>query len=126
MSEGGAGLDTPAPLAHWAALGALLCAFGVALGAYASHGVSGADQVRLQSASWYLLVHGLGLITLPRDRLNRPIRIARFGLVAGCLLFCGSLIAAVFFGASTRLAPIGGSLLIGSWLLLAWGLLRWR
>jgi uncharacterized membrane protein YgdD (TMEM256/DUF423 family) len=40
-------------------------------------------------------------------------------MLAGVLLSRGSLVAAVFLGTSTGLAPSGGSLMILAWLLYA-------
>ena len=44
--------------------------------------------------------------------------------VAGMLLFSGSLAGAALVGWPTALAPLGGSLMILGWLLLACDLLR--
>ena len=45
-------------------------------------------------------------------------------LLAGTLLFSGSLVGAVFAGLPTTLAPFGGGLLIAGWLLHATD--RWQ
>ena len=45
---------------------------------------------------------------------------------AGVLLFAGSLVAAHAFGLPTRLAPLGGSLMILGWLLHAAAAARGR
>ncbi len=106
------------------ALGGFACAAAIALGAYANHGASGQSQAWLQTASLYLFLHGLALLCLsPRahSRLDR----AGLGIMAfGLALFCGSLIGAALFGLSTRLAPMGGSALILSWLMIGVARLR--
>ncbi|NOT89379.1 MAG: DUF423 domain-containing protein [Lysobacter sp.] len=102
-----------------AAAGALLAGAGVALSAYAAHGAEGADRANLQSAALFALVHGVALAALSRQTPHRLGMAALSVLVIGVLLFSGSLVAAHFFAAPTRLAPLGGSLLILGWLLYA-------
>lgn len=108
----------------WAALGALGCALAVAAGAYASHGLAGLDQQRMQTASLYLFLHGVALLWLGEQRRGRLATLASAGLATGVLLFSGSLAAAAMLGWPTRLAPLGGSLLILSWLAIGLSLLR--
>ncbi|MCG6117420.1 MAG: DUF423 domain-containing protein [Aquimonas sp.] len=105
-------------------IGGLACAAAVALGAYASHAADGRTQGWLQTASLYLLLHGLALLILPVLRTSRLARAGQGLILAGMLLFCGSLIGAAIFGWSTRLAPFGGMGLILAWLLLAVDALR--
>jgi uncharacterized membrane protein YgdD (TMEM256/DUF423 family) len=109
-----------------AAVGALCCAGAVGLGAWAAHAASAVAQVRLETAVLYLFLHGLGLLALAPQLTSRGRLIAATAIVVGMLLFCGSLIAAAVLGASTRLAPIGGGLLIVAWVALAGLLLRGR
>ena len=99
--------------------GALLAAASIALAAYASHGVGGAVQARLMLAAVFGFGHGLALAALAPLAVRWVARIALFGWLIGTLLFSGSLAASHFLGASTALAPIGGSVLILAWLLLA-------
>jgi uncharacterized membrane protein YgdD (TMEM256/DUF423 family) len=101
------------------AFGAVLAAAGVALSAYAAHGAEGAVRASLQSAALFALVHGVALAALSRQTPHRLGAAALSMLLIGVLLFSGSLVAAHFFGAPTRLAPAGGSLLIFGWLLYA-------
>lgn len=98
------------------AIAALFCAASVALGAYAAHAVDGDDRARLQTAVLYLFLHGIALIALqPRtDGIARPALASV--LVLGVLLFAGSLVGAVLAGWSTRLAPVGGAMLIIGWI----------
>ena len=106
-----------------AALAALLAAAGVALGAYAAHGAEGRAAEWLRQASLYLLLHAPLLLAL-LGRHGRLLGWVRVGVLLGLALFCGSLIAAALLGWPTRLAPAGGVLLIGSWLLLGIAVLR--
>lgn len=102
-----------------AGAGALLCGLAVALGAYASHGLEGADAVRAGLAALFGFGHGLALATLSRLLVSRLSLVALSALLLGSLLFCGSLVAAVFLSWPTVLAPFGGVLLMSGWLLLA-------
>jgi uncharacterized membrane protein YgdD (TMEM256/DUF423 family) len=103
------------------AAGAVLAGSGVALSAYAAHAAEGAN---LQSAALFALVHGVALAALSRQTTHRLGTTALLMLFIGVLLFSGSLVAAHFFAAPTRLAPVGGSLLILGWLLYAADALR--
>ncbi|KFL36423.1 DUF423 domain-containing protein [Arenimonas donghaensis] len=106
-----------------AACGALACGLAVALGAYASHGLEGQAASRAGLASLFSFGHGLALFVLMRD--PGRLRLAAGGvLLAGLLLFAGSLCGAVFLGWPTRLAPFGGLLLMAGWLMIAVDALR--
>jgi uncharacterized membrane protein YgdD (TMEM256/DUF423 family) len=105
------------------ALAGLMGAAGVALAAKAAHD---ADASRLATASTMLLFHAcalLGTVALAeRGVVHRRIGLAAaIGLVLGPALFAGDLLMRQF--AADRLfplaAPIGGSLQIASWLVLA-------
>ncbi len=109
------------------AAGALLAAAAVALSAYAAHASDGQAQARLQQAALMAFGHGIALAALGLQTGARA-RWALLAMLGGALLFCGSLVLAHGLGSSTRLAPVGGALMIGSWLALA-GLVatgRWR
>jgi uncharacterized membrane protein YgdD (TMEM256/DUF423 family) len=116
----------------WLASGALAGAVAVALAAWLAHGAPARlDPARLgmaQSAAamlgWHapaLLAAGLWAERRPGARLPH---LAAAALAVGLLLFCGGVFGAV---AGVRLgpaAPVGGSLLIGGWLLLLLAALR--
>ncbi|MCU0976453.1 MAG: DUF423 domain-containing protein [Steroidobacteraceae bacterium] len=113
----------------FAAAGAILLALATALGAIGSH-VMAARLDPAGLASWQTAVsfqfwHGLGLFAvawsvqrLPRSRLA-PL--AGAVMLGGVLLFSGSILLARlgFTAQAGPAAPIGGSSLILSWLLLA-------
>jgi uncharacterized membrane protein YgdD (TMEM256/DUF423 family) len=101
-----------------AAIGAWLCASAVALAAYAAHAAAGLPQMRLQTAALFAFGHGLALVVLAPRASTRGMRIGLGALLGGVLLFSGSLAAEALFGLRPRLAPFGGMLLIGGWLLL--------
>jgi len=114
----------------------LLCVAGLLLldatigGAVASHVLTGLDERARRSfdtAIEFEFFHALGLIgvALVLDRLGASpwLRAAAWLLVAGIVVFCGS-IAAVTFGAPRgmlALAPYGGVALMAAWLAFAIG-----
>jgi len=100
------------------AVAAAICALSVALGAYASHVASARDQKHLAIAAIFAFANGLALIVIsPRD--SRLATISKSCLLAGIILFSGSLAGAGLFSTPTGAAPMGGSLLILGWLLAA-------
>lgn len=106
------------------AAGAVCAALAVALAAYASHGASGQAQSQLQTAALFAFGHGVALAALA-PASSGGLRGAALGaLLVGMLLFSGSLAAGVLLGWPTAAAPLGGTLMIVGWLLLAVGLLR--
>lgn len=99
-------------------LAAGLCgAAGVALSAAAAH-LGGAF---VGTAASFLLMHAPVLLATGLLGTNRILRIGSLVLLVGLLLFCGDLLARDFLG--SRLfplsAPIGGTLLIAGWLVIA-------
>ncbi|MFD0740357.1 DUF423 domain-containing protein [Lysobacter koreensis] len=104
--------------------GGLLAAASVALSAYAAHGFEGVAQSRLQTAAVFAFGHGVGLAALAPAAFGRMERIALLALLAGALLFSGSLVSNVLAQWPTTLAPTGGLLLIGGWVLWAVAALR--
>ena len=105
--------------ARWAGvIGALAAGGGVALSAYAAHVASGDAQRWLYTAAAMAMVHGVALVAYA-PRAPRLGAVAAATMVAGLVLFSGSLVGAHAFGWPTRFAPAGGSLLIASWLLVA-------
>jgi uncharacterized membrane protein YgdD (TMEM256/DUF423 family) len=106
------------PSRSLAVLAPLLCAAGVALGAYASHAAAPLARQRLGLAAAFAFAHGLALLAL-ESRATRIAFAARWMLAAGVLLFAGSLAGAALAGLPTLAAPLGGLLMIAAWLLLA-------
>lgn len=102
-----------------AANGALFAAAAVALSAYASHGLDGVAQSRLQTAAMFAFGHGIALAALAPVASRRLGLLAASVLSAGVLLFSGSLVLNVIAQWPTVLAPLGGMLLVGGWLLWA-------
>jgi uncharacterized membrane protein YgdD (TMEM256/DUF423 family) len=129
---------------RWIAVGAVLGAIGVALGAYGAHGLDkqlvawgyAGDELakRLanhETAVRYQMWHALAIVLVGVAMLSRPAPLwnAAAGLMlAGVLIFSGCLYGLVLTGPSFRwlgaVVPIGGVSLIIGWVLLAVG--AWR
>jgi len=107
-----------------AAAGAVLAALAVALAAYASHAADPGAGQRLGLAAAFAFGHGLALAALAPRARGYLAPAALWALLLGVLLFAGSLVGARFFGLPTRLAPMGGSLMILGWLAHAVAALR--
>lgn len=99
--------------------GGVLAAASVALAAYAAHGAPATGAATLQLAAVFALCHGIALVALAPRARRRLGKLALAALLAGSVLFAGSLAAAQLLGTSTRWAPAGGMLLIAGWLLHA-------
>jgi len=111
------------------ALGSISAFIGVALGAFAAHGLKTrvADNllVIFEIGVRYQLYHALALLAvgLAYARWPGPVTVASgFMFVVGTVLFSGSLYALSltemrWFGAIT---PFGGVAFLGGWLCLAW------
>lgn len=106
-------------------LAALTGCTALALGAVSAHMVADSAAAALvEKASFYQLVHALLLWNLSR-RQEWLLKIARWLLLAGILLFCGSFYAkALLMLEHAPLAPLGGSCLMLGWLVMAVG--AWR
>jgi uncharacterized membrane protein YgdD (TMEM256/DUF423 family) len=112
-------------------LAAVLLALATLIGALGAHALRGrlsAERYEvLQTAVHYQFFHALGLLAvgLLLERLpRRALRTGAWLLLAGVLLFCGSLYlllagAPRLFGVLT---PIGGVALIAGWCTVALGL----
>jgi uncharacterized membrane protein YgdD (TMEM256/DUF423 family) len=109
---------------------ALLGALGVAAGAFGTHILSDVlspkDLSTYSTGIAYLQWHAVYLLALAwmnHTHDNTWFTWARRCGVAGILIFTGSLVALALTGISIlgAVAPIGGTLLIASWLLTAWG-----
>lgn len=108
------------PCDRWlGASGALLAAGAVALAAYAAHGVDGPAQSALQTAALFAFGHGVAILALVRQAHRIRGVMALCVVLAGALLFCGSLVATHLLGVPVGLAPLGGMVMIVGWLLVA-------
>ncbi|MCA9526399.1 MAG: DUF423 domain-containing protein [Myxococcales bacterium] len=115
--------------APWAMAGAIATALAVGFGAFGAHGLKG--RVGPDALAWwhtgaqYHLHHALGLFAVawistwsPHPRL---VTTAGVALVAGLLLFSGSLYAMALTGMRGlgAITPLGGTAWIVGWICLA-------
>ena len=106
---------------------------GVALGAFAAHGLKGrltAEYLAIfQTGVLYQLVHALALLgvaVLAAQLPGRLVTWAGFSFAIGILLFSGSLYALTLTGISKLgiITPFGGLAFLFGWSIL--GLAAWR
>jgi uncharacterized membrane protein YgdD (TMEM256/DUF423 family) len=120
---------------NWTAVGALLLAFAVGLGAFGAHGLKGRlDAYAMgiyEKAVLYHFLHALGILLvalLARAGVISVAGEARTGwlLLAGIVLFSGSLYVLAVSGirALGAITPLGGLAFIAAWLMLAYEALR--
>jgi uncharacterized membrane protein YgdD (TMEM256/DUF423 family) len=119
-----------------AAAAALLAALAAALAAAGSHALSAqlspTELRSFNTAVAFQFVNALGLFAVAwaRERLPGSLLASASGwlLLAGIVLFCGSIYAARLGITATPgpAAPLGGSLVILAWLVLALAFLFWR
>lgn len=111
------------------AVGALLAGVAITLGAFGAHALKG--RIGVEALGWWhtaveyqmwhaLAVVGLGLSNSPRWRLPAWL------FAGGTMVFSGTLYALAlgaprWLGAVT---PLGGIVLIGGWIALAWQVRR--
>lgn len=104
----------------WTVIVGLLGASGVALGAVAAHALSDpAAASAVERASTYQLLHAIALLMLCQ-LATWPAALARALMLAGVIGFSGAIYAKYLLGftALGALAPIGGMLLMASWLVV--------
>ena len=114
-------------------LASLFAALAILFGAFGSHALK--ERLSAQSlevydiATRYLMFHALGIFLiallgfqLPKELFEIPVTI----MIVGTFIFSGSLylIAILDFKKLGMVTPIGGLLLIVSWLLLAYNIYK--
>ena len=114
-------------------IASLFAALAILFGAFGSHALK--ERLSAQSlevydiATRYLMFHALGIFLiallgfqLPKESLEIPVIM----MIIGTSIFSGSLflIAMLDFKKLGMVTPIGGLLLIVSWLLLAYNIYR--
>ncbi len=129
---------------RWIAIGAVLGAIGVALGAFGAHGLSDFlqrldfsddDLLRrldiFDTAIRYQLLHALAIVVVGfalNARQAVAWRIAAWAFLIGVILFSGLLKVLTFAGPQWNwlgmIVPIGGVSMIVGWLAVAAGALR--
>ena len=113
------------------ALGALFAGLAVAAGAFGAHGLKGRlapDMLEVfETAARYQMYHALGLLAVAVAVVRWPATaLAGWCMVAGIVIFCGSLYVLSLSGIRWlgAITPIGGVAFIAGWLLLALAALR--
>jgi uncharacterized membrane protein YgdD (TMEM256/DUF423 family) len=129
---------------RWLAIGSLLAAAGVALGAFGAHGLekqltglgySGDELTHRianhETAVRYQMWHAIAIVAAALALNAQPSpwwNAAAWAFFGGVLIFSGLLYVLVFVGPTLRwlgaIVPIGGLSLIAGWLFLAIGALR--
>jgi uncharacterized membrane protein YgdD (TMEM256/DUF423 family) len=120
---------------NWSATGAILLALAVIIGAFGAHGLQNRldDYARgvYEKAVFYHFLHAMGILVvaiLSRTGTfpERSTDMVCWCLLAGIVLFCGSLYVLALTGnrALGMITPLGGLLFIAGWVLLAWHLRR--
>lgn len=115
----------------WVGAGSLTGLTAVAMAAGAAHGlperIDAAALQMLRNAVQMQGWHALALLFtgLYSERAGVAAHLAGAAFVAGVLLFCSAVYALALFGVrAPAVAPIGGTLLMLGWLLLAVSALR--
>nr|WP_298167409.1 DUF423 domain-containing protein [uncultured Pseudomonas sp.] len=117
----------------WLLLSAFAGFTGVALGAFAAHGLKSklsAEYLAVfQTGTHYQLIHALALFGVGLLALHAPGRLVNLAgglFTLGILLFSGSLYLLTLSGVSKLgiVTPFGGLAFLGGWLCL--GLAAWR
>ncbi len=116
------------------ALGAIGLALAVIAGAFSAHALKGILEPRLfevfNTAVDYQIYHSLGLVLIgtlsSMTPDNRSLHRAAYTMLAGMVLFSGSLYLLVATGVNAwgMVTPFGGVLFIVAWVILAWSQLR--
>lgn len=120
---------------NWSAVAAILMGLGVGIGAFGAHGLKGRlDDYSMgvyEKAVLYHFFHALGLLIVSvLPRLGAISQSAGAWvcslLLAGILLFSGSLYALALTGVKTlgAVTPLGGLAFLAAWFLLAFALFR--
>ncbi len=99
---------------------ALSGALAVIAGAFGAHGAQGDAQEWLRTGGQYQLVHAVvALVALRMDARGPGWLFVAGGAVFSVTLYAMALGGPRWLGAVT---PVGGALMIGGWLWLAWSL----
>ena len=104
---------------NWLGLFAALSgALAVMAGAFGAHGAEGRAAELLKTGAQYQLVHALAALIALKLGARGPA----WCFVAGAALFAGSLYALADNGPKWLgpITPIGGAIIIGGWMWLAW------
>ena len=111
----------------WIGVGASVCALAVLAGAFGAHGLKarldpGALEL-WETAARYFMYSGFGLIAvgLAASAMEKPLHAAGGSLLAGSLVFSGTVAILALGGPRWlgAITPLGGLLMIAGFVLLA-------
>jgi uncharacterized membrane protein YgdD (TMEM256/DUF423 family) len=114
-------------------VGSVLGFLGVAFGAFGAHALKSRLSTEMlavfETGVRYQMYHAFALVAAAwaESRWHaRAFRVAGWLLVAGILVFSGSLYALAFTGVKVigAITPLGGLALLAGWAALTWG--AWR
>lgn len=105
---------------------------GVALGAFAAHGLAGALELREATDIWetavkYQMWHAIALILLPLiEKKSTTSRAAGYFFIVGTAVFSGTLYGIGLGGPRWlgAITPIGGLSLLAGWLFLILSIIK--
>lgn len=105
-------------------ISAVMGFLAVSLGAFGAHRLKGVLEANNQLANWntaaqYHLIHAVGMLALA---LHAPLRVWAWRCwLGGIVIFSGSLyvLAVTNVKVLGAITPIGGTLLLAGWLLMA-------
>ena len=120
---------------NWSAAAAVALGLAVVIGAFGAHALRGRLDAYstgvYERAVFYHFIHALGILLVamfPKNGLLAPSAAAWVCglLLAGIILFCGSLYILAVSGVRTwgAVTPFGGLAFIAGWFLLAFFLIR--
>lgn len=101
-------------------LAALSAALAIGAGAFGAHAFTGKEAEWLRTGGFYQLIHAVAVLALARQVAPAPLWV----LLSGAALFAFTLYAMALGGPRWlgAVTPIGGTLMIAGWLLIAWKL----
>ena len=115
----------------WLAVGAVNAFISVAAGAFGAHGLkqrlSGDLLAVFETGARYQMYHALGLLAVAfAFSQGRPASAAGWAMLAGIVLFSGSLYVLALTGirALGAITPIGGLCFLAGWAMLTWAVFR--
>ena len=115
--------------------GVIFMALAVLLGAFGAHALKTILSPEMlaiyHSGVEYQFYHALGLLAVGIIGLHYPskwIRLSGIFLVAGIVLFSGSLYVLSLSGIKTlgAITPLGGLAFVAGWISLAVGIIQWK
>lgn len=115
---------------NWTSIAGILLALAVMIGAFGAHGLRGKiddySMTVYERAVMYHFFHALGLLIVSTFPRQTALTWVCWLLVAGIVLFSGSLYVLAITGirALGAVTPFGGLAFIAAWLVLAFAVTR--